>query len=240
MPTILNLNALEAVARFASIEATRPYLHGVFVDTINGCYVATDGHRLGAWACETARKCSQPLTVKVSKELLKAAQGYRKQFPARERSGKELRLVLPDSFEPKNGVFAKITHDLGDEPAIQDQTPVAITFETGAYPDWLRVVPSQLPERAERGTIAINASYAADFALGKENSAVAFFACDIDKAYMRGGAVLVLNKSFPQFFGLVMPIRAVLAHENELLDAAPKLLRDRLGLKSFNNHSDVV
>lgn len=146
----VDVKVLRALTRFASKEETRFYLNGVFVEIKGGnlVYVATDGHRIGAYRSVAPE--GDELAIIIPTNIC------RHFYPGKDKS--------TDAILTVDGSDATLKYG-----------NVAVSFKPidGVYPDWRRCVP-----KSASGKVAqFNHNYMQDFdAFGNDiGASLAFF-----------------------------------------------------------------
>lgn len=187
---IINASALLRILPFVSKEGSRPVLTGIYLDP-SGCIVATNGHILGCEGNAHTVRSEQGVILDVSSKtvvaFLKAATKGRK-----------------DTDE-----WVNIE---GDGPvytlASVDGSVTATTIE-GPYPNWRLVVPAgDLPTDPDTGLvprvdrIGFNQAYLKQFPADKFTGSLCFRFGENNTR-----ATVVLSTAFPNFFGLIMPLK---------------------------------
>lgn len=124
--TQIHLPTLAAIAAFASTEATRTYLHGVYVecDVKGVTYVATDGHRLAARRLETP---GEPIEELIGNWIIPTTICKARKVSKRDGHGFGVLSEATDgrlaiSYGGSETVFAPVD---------------------GTFPDWRRIVPEK-------------------------------------------------------------------------------------------------
>lgn len=179
-----------AVAVACSDEETRTYLHGVYIQPhpVEGVLmVATDGHRLLV-AHDAGGSCSEPVIVKLSGPVLKAAK-------AKKTDHIDGRRLVADD---ENGVRVVIPHESAEV------YPVAWKIE-GTFPDWRRVIPDAKRLTAPcPAVLEYNAEYLGDFA--KAAAEIGNSRRIGIRTYDANGPALVTFED-DRLFGILMPMR---------------------------------
>lgn len=185
--------------RFSSYEATRYYLNGVFVDTVNKRLVATDGHRLGLLALDEddavfTKAASFILTN--SKDLQRACKPVRGDTVWLRCYDDRIEIVA-------TGNSGAAASDLDDWPSTRVimQMPAASVYVDGTFPDYLRVIPREVSGSVVDGasTYSFNTAYVATFAADAKRAIVSLLPNG-------NGPALVFNAD-PRFMGVLMPTR---------------------------------
>jgi DNA polymerase III sliding clamp (beta) subunit (PCNA family) len=188
MQVSINPDYFRVTHSFVSKEETRYYLGGVYVEPCEsgGVFlVATDGHRLGLFHDKTG-ETDGTYIIRMSK------------IDAAFRSKLAVKAVFTDSI-------VKVQNEHGD-------TIHAGGFDLvdGTFPDWRRVIPSSTEktrEVADGDTLCtFNAAYLADFGFQpqstKRNAPIEIFGTDPSSPHF------IINKAFPDFVGVLMPVKA--------------------------------
>lgn len=189
----VSLATLRAARTHAADKDVRSYLQGVYLDTVAGKVVATDGHRLFA-ANARGVKSNYPAVI-IPNETLDAAL---KQFTGDYARGKMLGAV--------------------DVTVAIDDSHIAIGTPTGSvtgkaldgrFPEWRRVVP-KAEDVGEHVPAVLNTKYLADACeaiIIARNTPKKFAAELAIRIHMRGEFPTVITDSTIGVLALVMPMR---------------------------------
>ena len=190
---LVSLATLRAARTHAAEKDVRYYLQGVYLDTVAGKVVATDGHRLFV-ANARGVKSNYPAVI-IPNETIDAAL---KQFTGEYARGKSLGTI-------------DVTVTV-DGPHIAIGTPTgSVTGKAldGIFPDWRRVVPT--PDAVgDQVPAALNTQYLADacealsIARNVSKKAASQHAIRI---HMRGEFPTVVTDNTIGVLALVMPMR---------------------------------
>lgn len=152
MPQI-TITELETLDLFASTEATRYYLNGVYLHKKGGklVAVATDGHRLLRFVSES--KCEDFKPLILSSATIRALVAHRK-F-----------LMIQNNLKPKDQHIVdnitinslQVLFDFGG-------STVSFTPIDGTFPEYERVFPEKTEETTNRDKVSVNVHLIADFA----------------------------------------------------------------------------
>jgi DNA polymerase III sliding clamp (beta) subunit (PCNA family) len=189
----VSLATLRAARTHAATNDVRSYLQGVYLDTVAGKVVATDGHRLFVANARGVR-CDQPAVI-VPNITLDAAL---KQFTGDYARGKPLGAV--EVAITVDGVALTITTPAGE---VKGRTL------DGRFPEWRRVVPT--PDAVgEHVPAVLNTQYLADacealsIARNLSKKAASQHAIRI---HMRGEFPTIVTDNTIGVLALVMPMR---------------------------------
>jgi hypothetical protein len=189
----ISLATLRAARTHAAEKDIRSYLQGVYLDTVAGKVVATDGHRLFV-ANARGVKSVHPAVI-VANETIDAAL---KQFTGEYARGKSL-----------GAVDVTITID---ETRVTIGTPTgSVTGKAldGRFPDWRRVVP-KAEDVGEHVPAVLNTQYLADaceaLSIARNLSKKAADQHAI-RIHMRGEFPTVITDNTIGVLALVMPMR---------------------------------
>jgi len=184
---LLSLRSLKAVRLFASDEQTRFYLCGVRAEVRadDVTYVATNGH--GLIACRDVMCGGGDVAITIPSAVIDSFK-----LSARERNGDN---PLPCELSKRDDGLWELRY--GD---------VRVAFEAvgGAFPDWRRVVPSEVNHKPA----CYNPDYLVIF-----NKADAMLRGDrghrasTTLSMNGGGPALIAFEAGQRAFGVLMPIR---------------------------------
>lgn len=191
---------------FVSTEATRYYLRGVYVHPCRnqpGAFlVATDGYRLGCFY-DAEAVAPVPAIVSLSADALRMTKPHKidKRVVRVE--------VLSLSEGPTRAKTGTVTllDELGNVLCGRAGDVV-----DGTFPDWQRVVPS-FPRPAEESPALVasyNAAYLAAFGFRDPESRASSGPCITIDQTDGSGPARVRNAHYPNFLGVVMPMRGML------------------------------
>jgi hypothetical protein len=225
----LNVNHILDLAAFVANDATRN-LHGVYVDSDKGYYVASNGHILGAIEEPEAQHLPHSMIVKCDKTFVAAVRAIRRAHRSIDLDC----LVLADNAAAGQSLLGQLgssswDDDKWEQPAPSLAVPVALI--DGTFLDWSRVVPTQLAPQGAGPQSSFNGSYMAPFMLDQKHAALAILPTPADKYDPAGfshSPVVVLNGNRPDFFGVLMPMSSATRADKSPLDRAPSWLQKRL------------
>lgn len=187
----VDAKALNYINRFASKEATRYVLNGVYFAP-NFDLVATDGHRLGRLAdgytlaedSEPRRPSGLIISTKADKVTAAALKRLRGQ------------ITITADAEP-NGVDVSYKNIVARDSFGQS----VVLYEVDAtYPNYEKVIPEST-DATESNKVAFNPSYMSDFAGYEKNDRLQI---EIRDAL---SPILVKNSALDNFTGVLMPVR---------------------------------
>jgi len=189
----VSLAALRAARTHAAEKDVRSYLQGVYLDTVAGKVVATDGHRLFV-ANARGVKSNYPAVI-VPNETIDAAL---KQFTGEYARGKSLGAV-------------DVTVTIDDNHIAIGTPTGSVTGKAldGRFPEWRRVVP-KAEDVGEHVPAVLNTQYLADacealsIARNLSKKAAGQHAIRI---HMRGEFPTVITDNTIGVLALVMPLR---------------------------------
>jgi DNA polymerase-3 subunit beta len=187
-----NARILRAAARFSTSKDIRYYLNGVSIEATaqQTIVIGTDGHRLAAIA-ETHSEANH-----IGGDFINVI------IPA-----DSVAMILKLSGA-KRGADDPIliSRDDGGAWRLETSRGADLSFVPidGQFPDWRRVFPDGC--KADGPMVRIDPKYIADFGeaardLGKTTSSVIYYSRDAQSSMM------IRIDEFPDFVGIVMPIR---------------------------------
>lgn len=138
---IVKANELEAIALFASKDATRYYMNGVCFEIYeNNDYamIATNGHCLGSIATKEKEQPKQSAILS-SADVVKILSIYKAVYKATAKASRAL-LNIRLTFKENNTLTLDIV--MNDSSAVGlIQSGFSTTTVEGNFPDWRRVIP---------------------------------------------------------------------------------------------------
>lgn len=192
------------LAPFVATQALRPHLHGVFVTQhpkTGILLVATNGHEMaivhdangetnGDWIC----RVSKLLSAACRRKGRKPDEGAMFLHYVGD-----VAYVTSRGLNRDDGIWGDIdVAEIGQHHLAIEHSP----HIDGSFPDWRRVVPTVEPENCAP---AFNAQYLANFydvAQMRNQKAIRIL------AHSETGPVVVLVEGLPEFYGILMPMRA--------------------------------
>lgn len=197
---IINKEAFIKVNAFKSKEDSRFYLQGVYITpATRGVYlIATCGHKLALWHDKTGTIEGKPQIIRVDKNLISSLKKD-KITENIQITENEIALVDITWSWLQQKPFKEVTKK-------SSFNELSGFFIDGTFPDWERTFPS----RSGKGqlipipipSISVNAKYINEFALGERTTASVNFTF-----YGEKSPVVIRNYKFPEFLGLLMPIK---------------------------------
>lgn len=199
--TVIKAEDFAYLTRFCSVEETRYYLTGVYVDVAAGRLVATDSHRMGIIKplpeeIHTTADAA-PVILANIKPLLQACKASR--YAARW-----LRIFADRVEIVETSATAATAEDIATcELAPVLTFPAASVYIDGTFPDYARIVPKSTAGAAP--LFGVNGNYVATFALPDKNRAAVTIA--FSDAESPDGSPLIVCNQDPRFLGVLMPMR---------------------------------
>ena len=193
---IVNKEAFIKVDAFKSKDNSRYYLQGVYITpATEGVYlIATCGHKLALWHDKTGTIEGKPQIIRVDKNLISSLKKDK----------------LTENIQITENEIALV--DIKQEEVIKKSSFNELSgfFVDGTFPDWERTFPTGSPSAIP--SISVNAKYMTEFALGERTTASVNFTF-----YGEKSPLVIRNYKFPQFLGLLMPIRNSSIEEHSFL-----------------------
>ncbi len=199
------------LAPFISREETRYYLNGIYIEPHHKqgvLMVATDGHRMGI-VHDSEGKTNGPWICPISANVLKACRHQPRRKTSVVEQAKSVHF-LGNSAIVTNGRFTEdnpldTTAGILSGVVVMERAPAI----DGTYPNWRKVLPKRRPTAAAGSPLIYNPRLMADFthvvrAAGFVNGwqACVLFAGE------NGAPTVARFEAIPEFFGLLMPMRA--------------------------------
>ena len=193
---IINKEAFIKIDAFKSKDDTRYLLQGVYITpATEGVYlIATCGHKLALWHDKTGTIEGKPQIIRVDKNLISSLKKDK----------------LTENIQITENEIALV--DIKQEEVIKKSSFNELSgfFVDGTYPDCQRIFPTGSPSAIP--SISVNAKYMTEFALGERTTASVNFTF-----YGEKSPLVIRNYKFPQFLGLLMPIRNSSIEEHSFL-----------------------
>ena len=193
---IINKEAFIKVNAFKSKDDTRYLLQGVYITpATEGVYlIATCGHKLALWHDKTGTIEGKPQIIRVDKNLISSLKKDK----------------LTENIQITENEIALV--DIKQEEVIKKSSFNELSgfFVDGTFPDCQRIFPTGSPSAIP--SISVNAKYMTEFALGERTTASVNFTF-----YGEKSPLVIRNYKFPQFLGLLMPIRNSSIEEHSFL-----------------------
>ena len=199
---IINKEAFIKVDAFKSKEDSRFYLQGVYITpATEGVYlIATCGHKLALWHDKTGKIEAEPGSLPIS-QIIRVD----KNIISSLKKDK-----ITENIQITENEIALV--DIKEEEVIKKSSFNELSgfFIEGSFPDWQRTFPTENPSAIP--SISVNAKYMTEFALGERTTASVNFTF-----YGEKSPVVIRNYKFPEFLGLLMPIRNSSIEEHSFL-----------------------
>ena len=193
---IINKEAFIKIDAFKSKDDTRYLLQGVYITpATEGVYlIATCGHKLALWHDKTGTIEGKPQIIRVDKNLISSLKKDK----------------ITENIQITENEIALVDIDQGEVIKKSSFNELSGFFIDGTFPDWERTFPTENPSAIP--SISVNAKYMTEFALGERTTASVNFTF-----YGEKSPVVIRNYKFPEFLGLLMPIRNDSIEEHSFL-----------------------